>query len=59
MANIFNEVNPYTTQIPGGSTLNKVEFVQPQSARIAWPNLSGGNLPDSAFNPSFLKRLFG
>lgn len=55
--NNFTVANPYTSKIPGG-TLNKVQFVVPQSIGIQIPNRSGHNLPSQPL-PSFLRTLFG
>ncbi len=58
MANLFTVPNPYTQNIPGG-TLTKVELVNPRNVAVAWPNRSGGNVPNTHTTPTFLTKLFG
>lgn len=57
--NNFTPANPYTTSVPSG-TINSVQFVNPESVQIQWPNPSGGNAPQKPRKGlSFLRRMFG
>ena len=51
---------PYTTQIPTGTTVDKPTGLQsPKVVSIAWPNRSGGVAKPKQATPSILSTLFG
>ena len=55
-----NTVNPYTSAIPIGTSVNRnVTFENPQVVKIHWPNTSGGVRPPKPQGTGILNKIFG